>query len=95
VAAIVHWQTNQPGKAGRGRSYLSLFPAAYVAGGRLTTAANTAFTAWKAAVNSALVDQGISWQFRHYSRLLDTMYPVASSVVDVLVGTQRRRRPKR
>jgi len=95
VAAIVHWQTAQPGGSGRGRSYLTLFPAAYVAGGRLTTTANTNISALATQLKTSFTDQGISWQLRMYSRLLSTMYPISSFVTDILVGTQRRRRPPR
>ncbi len=95
VAAVVHWQTAQPGGSGHGRTFPTLFPSTYVAGGRLTSAALTTLAAWATVMNTPLVDQGISWQLRLYSRKLTAMFPIASFVVDRLVGTQRGRRPPR
>ncbi len=95
VAAIVHWQTSTPGGSGRGRTYFTLFEADWVAGGRMKTAALTVLNALATKINASFTDQGISWQFRVYSRLLDAMIPVTSFVSDQLVGTQRRRRPTR
>jgi len=95
VAAVVHWQTANPGGSGRGRSYFTLFPAAFCAGGRLTTAARTAYNALATQIKLPLVDQRISWQLRLNSRTTNQLVPIASFVTDILVGTQRRRRPIR
>jgi len=95
VAAVVHWQTFTPGKSGRGRSFLTGFPAAFVGGGRLVSSAVTVFNAFASQLLTAFTDQGISWGLRLYSRKLNQLIPISSYVTDELVGTQRRRRPPR
>lgn len=95
VAAIVHWQTAQPGGSGRGRSFFTLCPAAFSQGGRLSSSGNAILVLLAAALNGPIVNQGISWQLRLYSRTRNEMFPMASHVVDAVFGTQRRRRPIR
>jgi hypothetical protein len=95
VAAIVHWGTATPGRSGEGRLYLAGMPTTFIQGGRVTTAANTVYGNFATKLKTAIVDQGVSYALGVLSRKLDTISPVASFVVDSLVGTQRRRRPKR
>jgi hypothetical protein len=95
VAAIVHWQTAQPGGSGRGRSYWTLFPAANVAGGRVGVTLLGLLNTFAGVVNTSFTDQGISWQLRLHSRLLNQMFPITSFTTDILLGTQRGRRPPR
>lgn len=95
VAAVVHWQTAQPGGTGRGRTFWSGMGAVAISGGRVTALFQTHLAALATKLNTPHVDQGISWQLRLNSRKLNTYVPVSSFVVDALVGTQRRRRPRR
>jgi hypothetical protein len=95
VAAIVHWQTATPGGSGRGRTFFTGFPANDVAGGRVNPTLNNLLGLFAAKILTAFVNQGITYGLRLLSRKLDTMIPVASFVIDSLVGTQRKRRPIR
>lgn len=95
VAAVVHWQSSTPGGSGRGRSFFTLCPAASSGGGRLTPAANAILALLATALKGPIVNQGISWQLRIYSRTMGQMLPIASQVVNPLFGTQRKRRPIR
>jgi hypothetical protein len=95
VAAIVHWQTAQPGGSGRGRTFFTEFPAIHVAGGRVDPGLNTLMGTLAAKILTSFTNQGITYGLRLLSRKLDTMIPVASFVIDALVGTQRKRRPIR
>lgn len=95
VATIVHWQTAQPGGSGRGRTFFTGFAAAEVAGGRVSSAFNSIMGTLAAKILLSFSDQGITWGLRLLSKRLSTMYPIASYVIDSLVGTQRKRRPIR
>ncbi len=95
VAAVVHLQTATSGKSGRGRSFWAGFPAADVAGGRVQSAYNTLLSALFTKLMTPITIQGQTWNMCLYSRLLASLLPIASFVVDALVGTQRRRRPRR
>lgn len=95
VAAVIHWQTATAGKSGRGRSFMAGMPGAFILGGRLTGPALTAYNALASKLLTAFTDQGITWGLRLLSRKLNVMIPTASFVTDILVGTQRKRRPRR
>lgn len=95
VAAVVHWQTAQPGRSGSGRTFWTYFEADWAAGGRLSSSGRTALSALATNMNTPFTNQGITWQMRLLSRKLDSMFPIASFVIDEVLGTQRRRRPNR
>jgi hypothetical protein len=95
VAAIVHWQTANPGGSGRGRSFFTGFRAMDVAGGRVSTVLHGFLGTLAAKLLTSFTNQGITYGLNLLSRKLDTLSPIASYVVDSLVGTQRKRRPIR
>lgn len=95
VAAIVHLQTATAGGSGRGRSYQSAPALTFITGGRLTSAAITAYNALFAVIQANHTIQTQSWQSRLYSRKTNNMIPITSYTTRALLGTQRRRRPRR
>lgn len=95
VSALVRWQSSQPGRSGHGRSFMGGIPQAFINSGRLTSAAQGIIGTFASAIITSATNQGITFAYRLLSKKLNSMFPVSSYVVELLVGTQRRRRPRR
>lgn len=95
VAAVVRLQTDQPGKSGRGRMYLSGMGSSFFDNGRITPAAHTVFQNFATEVQTHMADQGVDWHAGVYSRHNDALHDILTTSVPVTVATQRRRRLRR
>jgi hypothetical protein len=95
VAALVRLQSATGGASGRGRVYVGGLTSTLVSDGRLSATAITFMNAIAAVLRSSISIQGQTWVPSIQSKTANAYYHVVTSVSEVNVGTQRRRRPRR
>lgn len=95
VCAVVRLQSDQPGKSGRGRLFLSGMDSGFFDTGRITPTAHGFIQAFATEVQTHMTDQTIDWHAGVYSRALDALHDIVTTSVPVTVATQRRRRNRR
>ena len=91
-AAAVSWRTALATRAGRGRFYAPSLAVAFVADGRMTSAAQTALLTGAQGMATALSGAGLSLVL--YSRTTHATQVITSVDVGDVIDTQRRRRNK-
>jgi hypothetical protein len=95
VSALYRLVTAAGGRTGRGRLYLGGLDADFINAGRLIVPLPVVFTTLSTAMKTTITDQGVSFHPAVYSRKDSILYNISDIVVEVPLGTQRRRRSKR
>lgn len=98
VSAIIQLRTVTPGKPGRGRIYLGGIDNASTNGGKIDPVFVAVYNILAAKFKTSLAVQGQVWNPCILSRAVaggPLLLPIVNTVLDSVLGTQRRRRPKR
>jgi hypothetical protein len=94
VAAVVRKATQTGGRSGSGRWRIGGLCVDSIAGSYLSPAGVTFFLSLASNLIAPITDQGVTWTPQVYSRKTNTLIAITSSVTDLLLGTQRRRRAR-
>jgi hypothetical protein len=95
VAAVVRLQTDQPGKSGRGRLFLSGLDGDGFLDGHFTPTFHTTLQTLGTEIQTHMTDQTIDWHAGVFSRHTASIHDILTTAVPVTTATQRRRRARR
>lgn len=90
-AVVIQKRTAQPGKEGRGRWYVGGVPETFTDTSWLNVTGMSEYNSFAEHLNETLTVSGVTLSPRHYSKKLDTMYPIVTCKTAVRLGTMRRR----
>ena len=95
VCVVVSRLTTTSGKSGRGRMYFSGLPSTHVNENKLNGSGQSNWAAAATTMKAAFVNQTMTWSPANYSRLTTAFHAAVDFIPELILGTQRRRRPRR
>jgi hypothetical protein len=95
VAVILHKTTAQPGRSGRGRTFVGAVPESNTLQSRVAAAAVASYGNISTAIMAVRVNQGLTFTPALKSHKLIAMFDLVAVTMDQVLGHIKHRRPRR